>query len=173
MKRCVTLISAGVTVALAGCGGSASGPASASNSPSADKGGITLTMARCMRSHGVSNFPDPSAGGGFSLQRSLGSSAVTINGQTVAGPTFLAAARACKLFPGGGSGPPPLTASQREHILAFAACMRSHGVPDFPDPNFSGGGLLRGLPSGVNPQSPAFRQAVTTCGGPFKHRRLF
>jgi hypothetical protein len=173
MKKYLALISGGSIVALAGCGGSASGPASASNTPSAGKGANTLTMARCMRSHGVPNFPDPSAGGGFSLEQSLGSSAVTVNGQTVAGPVFLAAARACKLFPGGSGAPPPLTASQRQRILAFAACMRSHGVPDFPDPNFSGGGILRRLPPGANPQSPVFRQAVTTCGGPFKHRRLF
>jgi hypothetical protein len=53
--------------------------------------------------------------------------------------------------------------------LQFAACMRSHGVPNFPDPS-SGGGIQLG-PS-VNPQSPAFQTAQKQCfkllpgGGP-------
>jgi hypothetical protein len=34
--------------------------------------------------------------------------------------------------------------------------MRSHGVPNFPDPGAS-------LPSGVNPQSPAFQAAQQAC----------
>lgn len=53
--------------------------------------------------------------------------------------------------------------------LAFAVCMRSHGVPDFPDP--SGGGGVN-LPANLNPASPAFEAARATCmkklpgGGP-------
>ena len=48
--------------------------------------------------------------------------------------------------------------------------MRSHGVPNFPDPSHGGGGIQ--LPSGINPQSPAFQAAQKTCfkllpgGGP-------
>jgi hypothetical protein len=45
--------------------------------------------------------------------------------------------------------------------LAFAACMRSHGVPTFPDPS-SGGGIQ--LSGGINPQSPAFQSAQRRCG---------
>lgn len=57
--------------------------------------------------------------------------------------------------------------------VKFADCMRSHGVPNFPDPS-SGGGIQ--LPPGTNPQSPTFRSAQSACvklmpgpGGPLGH----
>jgi hypothetical protein len=46
--------------------------------------------------------------------------------------------------------------------------MRKHGVPTFPDPTFSGGGAELHLTpsSGIDPNSPAFKSAQATCGGP-------
>lgn len=46
--------------------------------------------------------------------------------------------------------------------------MRSHGVPGFPDPVFSGNGArLQVSPgSGVNPAAPAFKAAQKACGQP-------
>jgi hypothetical protein len=41
--------------------------------------------------------------------------------------------------------------------------MRSHGVPNFPDPS-PGGGLLIPSGSGIDPQSPAFQDAQKACG---------
>jgi hypothetical protein len=43
-----------------------------------------------------------------------------------------------------------------------ADCMRSHGVPNFPDPG-AGGGIQVGPGSGINPSSPAFRAAASAC----------
>jgi hypothetical protein len=54
--------------------------------------------------------------------------------------------------------------------IRFADCMRSHGVPSFPDPSAGGGGIQ--IPSGINPQSPGFQSAQKACsklmpgGGP-------
>jgi hypothetical protein len=45
------------------------------------------------------------------------------------------------------------------NALAFAQCMRKHGVPNYPDPNSSGQLQL----GGVNPQSPAFQTAANEC----------
>jgi hypothetical protein len=42
--------------------------------------------------------------------------------------------------------------------LAFAACMRAHSVPKFPDPDGKAGQLGPG--SGVDPASPAFQAAI-------------
>jgi hypothetical protein len=59
--------------------------------------------------------------------------------------------------------------AHRDAFLAFSECMRSHGVPNFPDPS-SGGGIHLG--SGMNPLSPAFKSAQASCkkllpgGGP-------
>lgn len=55
--------------------------------------------------------------------------------------------------------------------IRFADCMRSHGVPNFPDPS-GGGGIQIPAGSGINPQAPAFQSAQQSCakllpgGGP-------
>ena len=46
--------------------------------------------------------------------------------------------------------------------LKFSNCMRSHGVPQFPDPS-SGGGLKLVPGSGLDPFSPSFRSAQQAC----------
>jgi hypothetical protein len=60
-----------------------------------------------------------------------------------------------------GSSNKPSDSSGREAFLAFSECMRSHGVPTFPDPS-PGGGIH--LIATVNPLSPAFKAAQTNCG---------
>ncbi|HEY2436113.1 MAG TPA: hypothetical protein VGH93_02970, partial [Solirubrobacteraceae bacterium] len=48
--------------------------------------------------------------------------------------------------------------------LAFATCMRSHGVPNFPDPTRSGGSIqILGSAPGINRQSPGFKYAQQSC----------
>jgi hypothetical protein len=44
--------------------------------------------------------------------------------------------------------------------LAFARCMRSHGLPNFPDPDPVTGRIMLG---GQNVSSPQFQQAQATC----------
>jgi hypothetical protein len=52
------------------------------------------------------------------------------------------------------------TASQ----FAPTQCMRSHGVPDFPDPTFpAGGGIAQSGGATINRNSPAFQAAVAVC----------
>jgi hypothetical protein len=53
-------------------------------------------------------------------------------------------------------------------MLKFSACMRSHGLPDFPDPTVSSdGGLQLSLGdkrnSSLNPDSPVFQSAQKAC----------
>ena len=60
-----------------------------------------------------------------------------------------------------GSATKPGTAtSQSASLVDFAVCMRSHGVPNFPDP---GGGDVTLVPTGVNPSAPAFKTAWSAC----------
>jgi hypothetical protein len=54
------------------------------------------------------------------------------------------------------------SASPEAAALAFADCMRSHGVPHFPDPT-AGGGFLFHTGAGVDPSSPAFKEAQSKC----------
>jgi hypothetical protein len=70
---------------------------------------------------------------------------------------------------GCGSSSNSSQSAQRNAFVAFSDCMRSRGVPNFPDPS-PGGGIH--LSSGTNPLSPAFKAAQTSChellpgGGP-------
>jgi hypothetical protein len=49
-------------------------------------------------------------------------------------------------------------------MLKFAACIRAHGYPGYPDPQFpSGGGVMRRQPTGIDINSPQFQAAVKTC----------
>lgn len=72
----------------------------------------------------------------------------------------------------GSSGTSSNPSSAQTSGIKFAECMRSHGVPNFPDPSGGGGGIHFDQSSGINPQSPAFRSAQTACakflpgGGP-------
>ena len=55
--------------------------------------------------------------------------------------------------------------SKQEALVAFSACMRENGVPNFPDPVMSGNGakLLFGSESGIDTNAPAFENAMRTC----------
>jgi hypothetical protein len=156
-------------VGIAACGGS--GSSVTGQGTTATGNSSPFALSKCMRTHGVSNFPDPTVGPGgegFSggVVSSPGSDSLTVDGITFSGPAFQAAEKACtKLLPGGGGPPPPVSAAQRRAAIANARCMRKHGVPNFPDPTFPAGGgtAIRGGP-GVDPQSPAFQHAQAACG---------
>lgn len=151
-------------ITIAACGSSSKPHRTGSSAYNAD-----VKIAACMRSHGVSNFPDPSAGvagqgaGGFSIQRTVGSSSVQINGVSVGGPAYQSAAKTCGLSAAVGAR--PLSEAQKQGMIAKAQCMRTHGVPNFPDPFFGPGGRGSGihLPPGFNSQAPAVLRAAKTC----------
>lgn len=123
-----------------------------------------LKFSQCMRAHGVSNFPDPNGQG----QVQIGAS----SGIDPRSSTFQSARQACQKLIGGGTATPAQQAKARRLALAFSACMRGHGLPDFPDPTFSsdsnntGVRLTGGPNSDLNPNSPAFQAAQQDCGGP-------
>ncbi len=154
----------GCVATLAACGSSGSPPRAAT----APYGAATSpgALSRCMRANGVSGFPDPIAGpnGAVGLPLTVtGDGSLMAGGKTFAGPAVRSAERACKAYlPPTGGPPPQVAAALRRQQLAFARCMRAHGVPSFPDPTFSGGPNV--LPAGINPQSPAFRSAARVCG---------
>jgi hypothetical protein len=119
-------------------------------------------FAACMRSHDIKGFPDPNSQGAISITGGPGSNL------DPSSPKFQAAQRACrKVLPNGGQATPAQQAKATEQALAFSACMRKHGVRDFPDPNFSSGhGVIQikgGPGSDLNPSSPTFQAAMTAC----------
>jgi len=63
--------------------------------------------------------------------------------------------------PGGGN-PAGASPSVRHDLARFAACIRAHGVPEFPDPNAQGMFDVGGS-SGIDPSSPQFQAAEKKC----------
>lgn len=168
-RRSLTRLSA--LLATAGCAlaTAACGSAGASHATSKHTSGF-LAYSECMRSHGVSNFPDPGPGGG-GIKFNLGS------GINPAAPSFKAAQAAChKLLPGGGPGAQHPSAQAKAAMLRISECMRSHGVTGFPDPTLTPpaspqdyaliedrGGVVLAVPDSINPNSPSFRHAAAAC----------
>jgi hypothetical protein len=159
------LLSAGAL--LAGCGAAASGSTGSGSGPSSDKHAQGVAFATCMRSHGVSNFPDPKTGSEGNLQFQSTPGHTSVNGVSVNGPAFQRAMQSCRSkLPNGGKAE-PLNAARKQAMLRFSQCMRAHGVTGFPDPTFPGGGgaqIRIDKSMGVNPQSPAFTDAQQACG---------
>ena len=136
------VVAVGVTAA-ACSGGSTSSTVSDAGSgatnTAAQAGGSPATelakavaYAQCIRSHGVPDWPDPETtpDGGYGF-RTVGIDAES--------PALQSALEACKsLYDWGGSTGQQLTAEQQQAWLVWAKCIRSHGVPDFADPTFSG-----------------------------------
>jgi hypothetical protein len=61
----------------------------------------------------------------------------------------------------GSTGP---SGKSNDGPLAYAQCMRAHGIPGFPDPNAQGGFSSGGSPnSDLNPDSPGFQNANADC----------
>jgi hypothetical protein len=157
----LTLIA--VAVLAAGCGGGSKSPSSPDSSSSG--GNVSqaraqyLANASCMRSHGVPGYPDPqisSSAGRLSVGISPGSA-------NPDSPAFKSADRACHhLLLNGGvqRGAGGSSAQQQAQDVVFADCVRSHGVPSFPDPDHDGAFTL---PATINEQAPAFLGAMNAC----------
>src|SRR6516162_9037405 len=136
----VLAVTVGLLLLTAACGSgtsssstsSASSTSSTSGSSSSGAGGVSaayasdrLGLARCLRAHGVPNYPDPNASG----QEPPGAKQLTFT------PQGQAAVGACSYWDNRIHDD---VAAQNQAVMGeyvrFARCMRAHGLPDFPDP---------------------------------------
>jgi hypothetical protein len=161
------LPAAAVLLLAAGCAHQASpgvastgaGTARASASASGTHGSA-LAYSRCMRAHGVKDFPDPNGDGELELNAGPGSDIDPNN------PTYKTADAACKSLLPPQQAPP---AGLKEANLKYSKCMRSHGVSDFPDPSSDGTLQLQSKPGGdLDPNNPTYKAADAAC----KHLQL-
>jgi hypothetical protein len=146
------VLAAAACVALlaAACGGGSSAVTSPLGSAYQD----ALAYAQCMRAHGDPGWPDPDTQGNFEVN----------------GPAELTgyqeANKACgKLEPRQALAPAVFQQKLTEE-LKYTACMRSHGVLSYPEPNTKA--LERGLVGpGYSPASvantPQFQAATLAC----------
>jgi hypothetical protein len=109
--------------------GDSSNAAGSASSPSANP--ALLAFSQCVRSHGVSAFPDPQPGASNAKLPSAQQLGVSSS-------RYEAAEHACQhLLPAGIDDQvspaeiPLLLAGMRQ----FSQCMRSRGVPNWPDPS--------------------------------------
>ena len=131
-----------------------------------------VAYSHCIRSHGVPKYPDPPSGGGLpkTSAQELG----------VSGSQLQAAQRACQhMLPntGGslairfeqcvatGTCPQALVQQVLNKMRRFAVCMRSHGVPNWPDPTIGRGGapFFNGSAHGIDDHSPRINAKIIEC----------
>ena len=145
---------------MSACGSSSSSPSTtASSSPAA----AAFKYASCMRKHGVAGYPDPQV-----TTNPDGSVAMAVEGpaNASAAPAFRSAQKACSGIlraPGSSTGP---SGPSRQEFLAFAHCLHTHGISEFPDPNTQGqitGQMIDA--SGVDLEAPSFMAAADACVG--------
>jgi hypothetical protein len=165
-------------LALAGCGGTSSaspGSSSGSSSAGGKAADNALKFSKCMREHGVANFPNPeiSGNGQVGLKVKGGPGSLGASPQTME-----AAQKACQHF--AESLAPKVSPQEKvereEQVQKFAKCMREHGINVHAE---TSSGLVRiGIhggsgSGGPNPESPAFQAAQKACQGllPFKGGR--
>jgi hypothetical protein len=113
-----------------------------------------LAYARCMRQHGM-NMPDPKFDANGRMAQQLPA------GVGPDDPKFKAADQVCKQYAPSGE-PEKVDPRTQQQMLAFARCMRQHGI-NIPDPK-PGGGIGVDGDAGVNPDSPKFKAAWRACG---------
>jgi hypothetical protein len=157
-------------VLVAGCGGTSGIPEGSVSASASAASAITsgVAFARCIRSHGVPNFPDPKV------------SAHTVrmgSASTPQSPAFQSALHSCQsLLPKGPPGPEAASPKAQERMLNVSACMRKHGISGFPDPTTSppsnpagnsgiigDGGYFLVIPQSIDTHSPVFERAAAMC----------
>jgi hypothetical protein len=133
--------------ALVACGGSSSGSSSASAGGSAQYK-TAVKYARCMRTDGVSNFPDPKNPGGFSQ--------AAINALNTSAPAYVSATTKCqKLLPNAGVPTSSQAAATLVYAIKVAKCERAHGI-NMPDPTLQPNSQLEFSMANVNNNAPDF-----------------
>jgi hypothetical protein len=148
----------GAALLAAACGGSSHvGGALANRTPRQQ----ALAYTQCLRSHGAPHYPGPNGDGVFIM---------TPQNAADFRSAPASAQQACSYLSrhmrrsGKPELNPVLQAQVNRANLAFARCMRRHGIHKFPD-SWGGGiniGRMRRL--GIDTNSPRFSAALKACG---------
>jgi len=159
-RRVAIIATGGVAILAAACAGS-SGASNAGSTTSQSPTSQLLAFSRCMRSHGVPDFPDPQPGADnakFPGAQQLG----------VSSSQYQAAENACQhLLPAGTADqfPPAEVPLLLIGMRGFSQCMRSHRVSNWPDPtvDLQGRPGFNLVPSGIDTSSSQVTTAIHGC----------
>lgn len=173
------LIAAASLALLAACSGNpapatAGGTATAAGAATTNGSPSAVTYSHCMRSRGVPDYPDPASNGALPK-----TSAQTLG---VSNSRFQAAQSACQQeLPAAtssqqqaqqclqaGDCPQAVVQQMLTADRAFARCMRSHGVPNWPDPTTDSEGrpVFNLVPAGIThsqTHSPPISDKLAAC----------
>jgi hypothetical protein len=161
LRRTVAIAAAlaGVAFLAAACGGGSASTTAPSTSQGSNSTGDGVAYSQCMRARGVPNFPDPDPKTPY---KPFNGPYLTQAGVNPGSPRAEAAEQACQhLYPN-----IPITGAQRQQLLSqmlrYSACMRAHGVADFPDPTTANGGVQLSLTQSAV-DSPQYQPAAQAC----------
>lgn len=181
-RRPALAVAAGFTtgvlalLALTGCSGSPASPAAGTAPAGTASAGaapatagatsvqqqarvVWLDYARCVRSHGFPDFPDPRVD-------SQGQASIP-GSSTQDKREALQAQGACgtilNRLPASARNNPPVTAAGLHEETLWAACMRRHGLPDWPDPRPDGSFALSGTPYASMGKTGPVAIAIRAC----------
>lgn len=122
---------------------------------------VWARLTGCLRGHGYPDWPDAvvdaEGRGSYPEVSGLDEKAAIGQLQPVCGPIL------DELPPAARPSPDSVTAAQLATLRAFAACLRGHGAPQWPDPNPDGGFTL----------GPAELQLVGAGGVPADCRAIY
>ena len=167
MNRPFRLIPVSVcAIALAACGSSQSAgvpslQGGTHTSPSASSGTLATWRAAvaCARQHGMPGVPDPTVGA---------NGQVSVPGYTTTADLTPAVRSACatqiRAIQSTGSTHTIESASDIHALLRVAACLRTHGLPRWPDPNERGEFHVKSADAGTVAQ---YNRAVAACSSLF------
>jgi len=166
-RRAKLLAAAILSLALLAAGCGASSPSNSNTGSPTSFTAAAFKYSSCMRDHGLSSFPDPAMTDHDGQQVAYLTATIPVDPS----PAFKRAQKACQ-----GILPPPINASptqlaqqrqtREQHLLAFAKCVRKHGIPDFPDPTSQGQLTVKIInAAGIDLHAPTFLTAAKACLG--------
>jgi hypothetical protein len=128
-----TALLAGVALAalVAACGSSNSSSGAGGGSLDQRSAVALRELASCIRAHGLPDFPDPQIG-------SDGVPRFPDSAPDVPAATQRACRTVASRIPPDYTATTAVSSSDFEKLRVLARCIRSHGVPDWPDPNSLG-----------------------------------
>lgn len=169
-RACVLAAAAALALLATACGGVSSSSSTAGLLSLSNLTDQALAYSKCMRAHGIPDFPDPtvqdnahSKGVGFSMP----------SGVDPHSAQFVSANKLCQKQTGFGHISPAQLQAGMNTMLKVAECMRAHGIANFPDPfenSHQVGFNLDG--TGIDQNSARFKAAQAACrplmpgGGP-------
>jgi hypothetical protein len=156
---------AALALLAAACGGnpSSTGSSGSSNAGRSANSQVGINYANCMRSHGVPKYLDPSS----SNELADGLPKVSLQQLEVSSSQYQAAQNACAhLLPNNGQQTQAQSQQDLSAMRRYAQCMRSHGVPTWPDPTYdsaAGWGFDLTHVHGFDPNSTQIENKMDEC----------